>query len=227
MPKWPQCIIKGKPVTQEQALEIIRRTDMFFSGFDGNNEEFIKEARRVTHSECMDFYHFDNKKSWEEKQDEEDKFKEVWNLLETEYIQNHWISCFRVDGPNGWCHPDGTIEYHLNVGKWPNVEDIHRDLLDIAQAFPFVEMTVSLMDGEEDYCENTVVSFSVKDGHVEFIEPIPYSELMKDYPKKTEPDFTHLLDSLCGGTETAIPMDVMKKWGEQYLERLKKWKQEG
>lgn len=31
LPKWPQMLVTGASVTKEQALEIIRRTDSFFS----------------------------------------------------------------------------------------------------------------------------------------------------------------------------------------------------
>jgi len=30
LPKWPQMLVTGSPVSEEQALEIIRRTDNFF-----------------------------------------------------------------------------------------------------------------------------------------------------------------------------------------------------
>lgn len=30
LPKWPQMIVTGTPVSEMQALEIIRRTDVFF-----------------------------------------------------------------------------------------------------------------------------------------------------------------------------------------------------
>lgn len=47
LPKWPQCVIFGNPVTKEQALEIIRRTDNFFNGYFGNNHEFDNSAAQI------------------------------------------------------------------------------------------------------------------------------------------------------------------------------------
>lgn len=44
LPKWPQMIVTGKPVTIDQAKEIIFRTDSFLTSSDefagGNNREF-------------------------------------------------------------------------------------------------------------------------------------------------------------------------------------------
>lgn len=47
LPKWTQCVINGDKITEEQALEIIRRTDSFFFGFDGNNKKFNEIAERI------------------------------------------------------------------------------------------------------------------------------------------------------------------------------------
>jgi hypothetical protein len=44
LPKWPQMIVTGKPVTVENAKDIIFRTDSFLTSSDefsgGNNKEF-------------------------------------------------------------------------------------------------------------------------------------------------------------------------------------------
>ena len=47
LPKWPLMYTTGKPVTQEQAKEIIRRTDTFFIGYSGNNRAYNQRVRRL------------------------------------------------------------------------------------------------------------------------------------------------------------------------------------
>ena len=47
LPKWPQMLVTGASVTKEQALEIIRRTDSFFSYPHGNDHAFVEEAVRL------------------------------------------------------------------------------------------------------------------------------------------------------------------------------------
>ena len=38
LPKWPQCLIKGTKIAEEQALEIIRRTDSFLC-----NQPYVRD----------------------------------------------------------------------------------------------------------------------------------------------------------------------------------------
>jgi hypothetical protein len=82
----------------------------------------------------------------------------------TEYVQNSWISTSFIGGPHGWCWPDGRIAYVDNVGKWPSVEAVLRDWSTLAEAFPFLDLAATLINGE--CCEDTVpiVTILVKGG---------------------------------------------------------------
>ena len=44
LPKWSAMVVKGKSVTEEQAAEIIVRTDSAY--FNNNDEEFCKKLNR-------------------------------------------------------------------------------------------------------------------------------------------------------------------------------------
>lgn len=169
LPKWPQLMIVGEDVTPLQAKEIIFRTDDFVicPEYKGNNKKFTDEYAKL-----CGFYISD-----EEKFSDNKKCREIWDLkkfisdkisrIELGYVQNDWgVSCY-VYGPHGFCSPEGKIYFQENVGKWPNVEDIYDDFVNLAKAFPFLKFKASLYDGE--HCEeNTslVVSFIVENGHV-------------------------------------------------------------
>ena len=45
LPKWPRHLVTGKPLTVEQAKEVIRRTDTFFGGWGGNNHDYNRWVR--------------------------------------------------------------------------------------------------------------------------------------------------------------------------------------
>lgn len=209
LPKWPQCIIKGDKITEEQALEIIRRTDSFFHGFAGNNHEFNNKAYKIIkrpNIDDRDEYLFedywDDVKEWNNK----------WNLLDTHYLANHWISSSYIYGPHGWCHPNGIIEYHYNIGKYPEVEEVFNELCMYAKEFPFLNMTVTLMSDEECIDESEpLVSMKVVNGCVDFIDTLSKDELnYKEYVI----DFNNVF-SLDRSSENYFSLDQLQKWHDE------------
>lgn len=94
-----------------------------------------------------------------------------FGCIDLEYLYNDFIHSAFVGGANGWCHPDGTIEYHYNIGKWPEVHEVFSDLVKIATTWPFLKFTCTLMDNE--WCEEhkPLVSFVVEDGSVDIVDP--------------------------------------------------------
>lgn len=202
LPKWPQMYVTGVPVTIEQAKEIIRRTDTFFTrGPSGNNQQFIKEVRKLVGmppgyydrprevlSESATQQEKDAFLEKRRKEDEEDKatyqsFQARWQPLKTSYVQNTWVSCAFIGGPHGWCHPDGNIGFVDNVGKYPSVRGIFDDWVKLAEAFPFLDIGVTIYDREaDDEGSRPVVSLKVKNGAVELLHP-HVEDVHKDHPK--------------------------------------------
>jgi hypothetical protein len=192
LPKWPQHYVTGVPVTVEQAKEIIRRTDTFFSaGYDGNNHQYNRWVRKTLGMppSSWDRPHrpwpkddapqaekdADKKirqEEWAEERRLQDEFERRWHPLSTSYVHNSWVSCSYIGGPHGWMHPDGQIGFIDNVGKHPSVQDIYEDWQILAEAFSFIDVGVSLYDGEwsEEGIEK-VVSMRVQDGKVWLVEP--------------------------------------------------------
>lgn len=193
LPKWPQHYVTGKPMTVEQAKEVIRRTDSFFvHGYGGNNHEYDSWVRKTL---GMAPSHWDRphrpfppddapqavkdadmtarQAEWAEDDRLRGLFAKRWHPLQTAYVHNSWISCSFIGGPHGWCHPDGSIGFVDNVGKWPSVESIFNDWKMLAEAFPFIDVSATLYDGES--CEDgtrPVVSMVVRDSKVMLVDPL-------------------------------------------------------
>jgi hypothetical protein len=185
LPKWPQMVVTGKTVTETQAKEIIRRTDRFFSGFSGgNNHKWQERIRKVfgMPDAPMGYDVETYRKQYAWLRD----FHERWGYIDTNYVDNSWISCAFIYGAHGWMHPDGKIGFSDNVGKWPSVEEVVDDWKKIAEAFPFLDIGVTLMSEESCIEEGKVplVSISIKDGNVSLVDP-----------KKENVHFGHPMDS--------------------------------
>jgi len=179
LPKWPQMVVSGQTVTVDQAKEIIRRTDAFFTmGFGGNDREYDLLVRLVLGKPIIFEWDrravrdlgFDvpDKTNWQE----ESGWAEKWDCIDTGYVTNAWISSSFIYGPHGWCHPDGRIGFTDNVGKWPSVEAVLDDWKKLAAAFTFLDVGVTLMSGES--CEEDsqpVVSIDVSRGTANLYDP--------------------------------------------------------
>ena len=206
LPKWTQCVINGEKITEEQALEIIRRTDSFFFGHEGNNHNFNSRAKTICkRPDFDDFKTGDFHTDWNKYQESEDEFKKEWQLVETNYIENNWISCCWIGGYHGWCHPDGTIAFRNNIGKYPEVEEVYDDLCNLGSAFPFLNLTCTLMDGEEDYCNQSLVTMKLSNGEVEFIDTIPIDEL----------EFNGIKCNFTMGNENYFDLSQIQKWADK------------
>lgn len=217
LPKWTQMIVTGAAVSEEQALEIIRRTDSFFQYQSGNNHDFIEKAVHITRLPQISMG-LDGK-AIQRYLAKKEEWREKWGLIETEYVTNSWVSCCYVGGPHGWCHPDGSIGYCDNVGKWPSVEEVHIEWTMLAKEFPFLELEVTLMSGEaeEDFIE-PVVSMLIRNGMVELVDPKErnlHKEFgrTKERPKDAEECMRMILFGL--DRENAISLEQLKKWSFQ------------
>lgn len=164
LPKWPQMLVTGQPVTVDQAKDIIFATDTTltspynYSG--GNDRSWAEQFRERTGYALLD-------SDWSL----QERLRERANFLITEYVHNSWAACAFIYGPHGWCHPNGTIQYVDNVGKWPSVETIANEWKVIAARWPFLDLWVTLMDGEG--CEEgarPVVTLRIANGSVSYFE---------------------------------------------------------
>lgn len=161
LPKWPQMLVSGKPVTPEQAKAIILRTDHFLTDpcpyAGGNSHEFNEAYRKqagLTQLQTL-VKRSDGSTYTSVCWDTHSQLKDKLGVLRTTYVSNSWASCSFIGGPHGWCSPEGKIFYSDNVGKWPSVDEVLKDWQTIATAFPYLDLNVTLMGGES--CESDVV----------------------------------------------------------------------
>jgi len=239
LPKWPQMIVSGVSVTPEQAKEIIRRTDNFFtSGYGGNDHEYDFGVKILLgmpvyqrndgycrNRETARKYGIDlpvQPEKYMEVIEAEIKWREEWGCLHTNYVRNAWVSSSFIFGPHGWCHPDGQIGYIDNVGKWPSVEEILEDWKLLAAAFPFLDIAVTLMDGEEsENGKNPVVGIRVENGEAVLVEP----EVTTEYHLRGHKDIPHIdrgehrFGEIFGNPrhrEHGLPGEWFLEWAEKF-----------
>ena len=168
--KWPQMIVTGASVTGEQAKEIIIRTDPFFSDValyaGGNDQEFT--IRYQQQSGVLAAVSCSDQQIRERVQEAVDS---VVKPIPLDYLDNDWASSGFIYGPHGWCQPDGTIEYHDNIGKWPEAVDLYDEWQSIARAFPYLSLFASFMDAEScDTDASVVLQFVIHEGAVRVVK---------------------------------------------------------
>lgn len=180
LPKWPQCFITGTKISPEDALEIIRRTDIYFcwpsSGHSNCKEysDWINSTLQIPLlTDSGTTLSAEEKLKIIQKYDEEvHAWKTNWRCIDLNYLYNDYVMSSSACGCTGWCHPDGNIEYHHNIGKWPSVSEVYDDLKEIASNFPFLEMECTLKN-TDDRCGNNdpLISYLVRNGQVEIVDP--------------------------------------------------------
>ena len=193
--KWPQCVIIGNKITIEQAKEILSKTDsMFVYEYDGNERDFNRAVYKFIGRPQL-FGPDSDRNDWKKVDD----FISRNNLLKLGYLVNSQISSSYIYGTHGWCHPNGTIFFNKNIGKWPNWEEIHADCKTIAHRFPFLEMKVYLFNQEwsttldkseyYDYPRKCIGGFSIKNGRVRLLKETEYLSPNDDAVIKHRPLF--------------------------------------
>jgi len=190
LPKWPQMIVVGHPVTVDQAEEIIRRTDMFFRGYGGNDHDFDARLRQLCRMSPERSYDGNDanfqRHPWPVNYEYDQRWRGAWGFLDTAYVHTDWISSCYIGGPHGWVHPNGGIGANTNVGKWPSCEEIFHDWMLISAAWPFLDLGVVLMNDENVNADTStpILGFRIKDGQIEIVDPktrdltaeLPYAE---------------------------------------------------
>lgn len=168
-PKWPAMVVVGKPVTKEQAMEIIiRTTDFYFSTNDKTFEEELNEVLFGKKFRCIDQEYFQYNNMLK------DLYSELSAVPDLYYLKNDRIVSCWIGGTKGWCNWNGNIfSNNYNIGKWPEADKVFKEWIKIAEAFPFLDLTCQIFAGEtsEDEGRNALVEYVVKDGKCEMIYP--------------------------------------------------------
>ncbi len=174
--KWPHLVIHGQKVTEEQAKEFIIRTDKFWFSpkYAGNDykrirkymddsgltalEEFTDKLPSVLNRIYVHDYVIN-------------EIKEMLGHIELEFLNTHFACTSYIGGPFGIVHPDGTVHFKSNIGRYPSLEKIQKELVSLATNFSFLNFEGSLFtESCSDHMEYLGCSFKVKNGNVEFVE---------------------------------------------------------
>jgi uncharacterized ubiquitin-like protein YukD len=171
--KWAAMVVVGKNVTEDQAKEIIVRTSGLY--FSSNNHEFVqalyehvfkkKFDEQKYHSTISDYY---------SNNQECIKVMNKYGILRgVEHLKNHQIVSSFIGGPHGWCNWDGSILTNsYNIGKYPSENEIYKEWIIIAEAFPYLDLKCQLWDKECTEDNNIPeVQYNIKNGMVATCEP--------------------------------------------------------
>ena len=182
--KWPAMLITGEKVTEEQAMDIIIRTDEAVVNPNmytfGNNQDFGKQWAKLIDVR----YDYDESVY---------SRSECINFVSLEYLYNNLLGSCWVGGSTSWIWEDGSIFRFSNIGKWPSTEKVFDELKQIAQAFPYLKLKATLFDKKvmfdfyingqkiadaeyEDVLDKAFCSFTVENGKVTY-----HNEPFKDH----------------------------------------------
>lgn len=208
--KWPALVVSGRPVTPDQAAEIIIRTahwprssnhqelDQAFNEAAGFLPEFSWLLREgITREEREAIYHHN----------EENAAR--LGILDLQYLLNYRLTSTWIGGLHGWVDWDGTVGCsNYNIGKWPSVEDVTREWELIAKTFPFLNLRCQVYSG--DTCDKDIeptAEWLIRDGNVTLtspnIPPMPVVEGM-DYLFNDSKHTTTKLEDVKRGVELAL-----------------------
>jgi hypothetical protein len=150
--KWPLLLVAGKPVTPEQADDILLRScGGYFTGNDPAWERQIAAILGIPFRTGYPRMDWQACAAW---------YKSIGGL-DLHYLNNSRVYSAWIGGPRGWCDWDGRIGCgEWNIGKWPGVSEVEEDLAAVAATWPFLQMRVQLVDneGEGDLCGEWAVT---------------------------------------------------------------------
>lgn len=191
--KWPRLLVAGQRVSEDQANEILVRTDSWFLATNDRQWQaaVYRAAGLITGSH-----------GWPESASERE-FRETYGILSLSYLHNDRIASSWIGGPHGWCSWSGQIGCSTyNVGKWPGTEEIHSDWVTIAAAFPYLDLTAQLVSDEGD--GGLVGQWTVRAGAVEY-EPYPTQPI-----RPADELEGHALVFLSPGAERGVNLDRLE-----------------
>jgi hypothetical protein len=172
--KWPLLLVDGQSVTPEQADEILIRTCVP-EYLDGNDTawaatvyEILRWPRDNWHARPELRGQESTRLAWLRAQwDAQNARREELGIVGLEYLYTSRIASSWFGGPHGWCDWNGRIfSNNYNIGKWPSSGEITDEWTEIAQMFPFLDLTSQLITDEG--AGELAGEWRVKDGEVTY-----------------------------------------------------------
>lgn len=117
----PYFRLRGRKVTEQQAFEIIRKTDNFFVELD-----VCSDWREYAHLGL-------------------DRI----NAIDLQHIPNWWFSRNHHPTHYGWCHPSGIVGCNGITATWPDLDELLSDIVVLKYAFPYLDFVMAITDWDE------------------------------------------------------------------------------
>lgn len=222
LPKWAQAYTTGLQVTRDTALEIIRRTDIFFEGCGCSSQEWserVQHELRMPPSLVGGHYPDLRDRVWTSERRQ--AWRKAWGHIETRFVDNEWICSTFKYGPRGWMHPTGSVGYIDDIGPDASPMDLLSDWSRIAREFPFLEIDVSIMSGSvKDDDTVPLLGIKVRGDKVILVDPdteLHLDHLSAERGNALSEDLPSvLLDSTEGGRPAGLPFSVIEMWGREF-----------
>jgi hypothetical protein len=188
----PHLLVVGEDITEEQASEIIIRTNRWPIIRFSHLYEKIKKIyiSSLPEEELISHVEFNY-------QILEKKIKS----LHLNYFFNNRVDS--TSGLRGWCNWDGKIFCNNYVLRgWPNYENIISDLEAISSNFPYLKFKLQIVEKQKTF--KLAYTFQIKDGKVKelyskkLITKPDDTVLNEDYPENTESYEKHINKVLDG-----------------------------
>ena len=200
--KYPQLLIFGEPVKENQAKEIILRTDSSIKDLVRQNihcSSFVQEK----------FKHFYNKNFLF---GDGIKYLEKIGYIDNLYITNEWIHC-HLSSPKGWMHLDGNIGHIDGPGyKWPEASELVDEFSSIGKEFSFLKLFMIVSDTDRENT-NPIFALYLNKGKIEEVSIQFAIDAQKDYPKATRSPYNYS-DYFCNDYFEAL------SWAMKFYEKF-------
>lgn len=85
---------------------------------------------------------------------------------------------------------------------------MYEDLCILGKSFPFLNFTCTLMNGEEDYCDQSLVTMKLSNGLTEFLDTIPIEQL----------EFNGIQCNFTMGKENYFDLLQIQKWQTRFMD---------
>lgn len=136
--KWPLLIVKGEPVTQAQAEQIIIRTDSLL--LCSGDKKWDDEAYSII-TGTENPWSLPTVEGRLAALRKEMAARRKYGIMHLSYLSQDRVSKSSIGSPGGWCDWRGTLgSCSYTIGKWPGEDDITSDWEQIAEAFPFLNL---------------------------------------------------------------------------------------
>lgn len=182
--KWPSFIVKGEKIKEEQAWEILLRTqDDYYTNDKRNKRKIHKILEKPLYDDFVP--ERDDTESLQEYEERRKRYFQKYLLASNKYgkkiksiglyyIKNEAVCSCWGGGANSWIQWNGEIVNTdgKNIGKYPTVIEVANDWGAIAKNFPYLNLKCQLWNCEAWFPETVdndpkpVVEFEIVNGQV-------------------------------------------------------------